>query len=264
MKDNGWLDFESPKSGNRGQTLYDMHFPPELNPSSDPSENGSGDSQTDSIDPGESRSAKQLTRNESRSGDDVTRAKPVVQPGRNPSSDPGETRTPSLPSISIPISSIPNTKNPLNPKVEGDFVESPEVVETLEEKIKVSQARAQRQPRPDPVAEIPLPAALDNVTFGDAWNLWQQHRKEIKKPLTPTQAQATIRKLEGWGVNQAVAAIQLSVENGWMGLFEPGAKGNKRDIFAGIDNWVNAGNSSDAKGNKRDIFGGIDNWVNAR
>jgi biotin operon repressor len=69
--------------------------------------------------------------------------------------------------------------------------------------------------------EIPFPVALDVPAFHEAWEEWKQHRKEIKKKLTPTSVKQQFAKLESMGLTRAVAAITHSIENGWIGIFEP-------------------------------------------
>ncbi len=68
-----------------------------------------------------------------------------------------------------------------------------------------------------------LPPALDTPEFREAWDEWKQHRKELKKPLTPTASRRLLLKLEGWGADRSVAAIINSIENSWQGIFEPKA-----------------------------------------
>lgn len=52
----------------------------------------------------------------------------------------------------------------------------------------------------------------------DAWNAWLQHRKEKKKPLTPTSLKLQLRFLEENKSNHA-EIIKKSITNGWTGLF---------------------------------------------
>ena len=67
----------------------------------------------------------------------------------------------------------------------------------------------------------PIPAELDTPLFRTAWEEWIQHRREIKKPLTPSSASKQLKDLAGWGECVAIAAIDVSIRNGWTGLFEP-------------------------------------------
>ena len=74
-------------------------------------------------------------------------------------------------------------------------------------------------------AAVEIPSELDSADFREAWERWEQHRKEIKKTLTPSTTAAQLRKLATWGVLRAVAAIEHSIEKGWQGIFEPSSNG---------------------------------------
>lgn len=65
--------------------------------------------------------------------------------------------------------------------------------------------------------------ALDYPDFHDAWSDWQQHRREIKKKLTPTSAKSQLAKLarEVEQGNDPVAIIRNSIAGGYQGLFAP-------------------------------------------
>jgi hypothetical protein len=67
----------------------------------------------------------------------------------------------------------------------------------------------------------PLPKKLDTPAFQQAWLLWVKHRREIHKPLTPTQAQTQLEEFSQWGIPRAVAAIKHTVAKGWQGIREP-------------------------------------------
>jgi hypothetical protein len=70
-------------------------------------------------------------------------------------------------------------------------------------------------------APPPLPSELDTPEFRAAWDRWQAHRREIRKPLKPTQAAAQLVQLAAWGLARAIAAIDHTVAKGWVGLREP-------------------------------------------
>jgi len=53
----------------------------------------------------------------------------------------------------------------------------------------------------------------------DAWRAWEQHRKEIRKKLTPTTTKRQLAMLEKNKDNH-VDIIEKSIANGWTGLFE--------------------------------------------
>jgi hypothetical protein len=67
----------------------------------------------------------------------------------------------------------------------------------------------------------PIPPALDNSEFREAWGRWKKHRVEIKKPLKPTQTEEQLRDLEAMGLARALVAIKHTIGKGWQGLREP-------------------------------------------
>jgi len=69
-------------------------------------------------------------------------------------------------------------------------------------------------------ASVSVPVELDSEIFREAWGRWTAHRKELRKPLTPTTTAAQLKRLSAWGVIRAVAAIDRSIEAGWTGIFE--------------------------------------------
>jgi len=84
------------------------------------------------------------------------------------------------------------------------------------------------QTKSDAAASVVLPASIDSKEMQVAWANWVRHRKEIKSPLTPTQTDAVLRKLERWGISRSLAAIENTIENGWIGLREPDGAGKSR------------------------------------
>lgn len=64
-----------------------------------------------------------------------------------------------------------------------------------------------------------FPPALDTEPFRAAWGTWTQHRREIRKALTPLSITRQLKQLAPLGPEQAVACIELSIGNGWTGLF---------------------------------------------
>jgi len=71
------------------------------------------------------------------------------------------------------------------------------------------------------VAVVEIPKELDSPEFQAAWSEWLQHRREIKKPATPTAQRKALAALTVMGPARAIAAINHSVANGWQGIFEP-------------------------------------------
>jgi len=72
-----------------------------------------------------------------------------------------------------------------------------------------------------------LPDNLNNPTFIKAWEEWVQHRKEIKKKLTPSSIGKQL-KLLNKDPKTAIATIERSIQNGWQGLFPDGIPAEKR------------------------------------
>jgi hypothetical protein len=79
------------------------------------------------------------------------------------------------------------------------------------------------RPRFD-ASKVYLP--IQSEAFKEAWNLWCQHRTEIKKPLKPTSCDQQLKQLAEWGEARAIAAIRYTVAKGWQGIQEPDAKRN--------------------------------------
>lgn len=55
----------------------------------------------------------------------------------------------------------------------------------------------------------------------DAWADWLEHRRQMGRPMTQVAQDRLRRKLDGMGQAAAVAAIDWSLENGWVGVYEP-------------------------------------------
>lgn len=82
---------------------------------------------------------------------------------------------------------------------------------------KVEEKKAVKKTNDEPPIEVP------EFIEGDLWLKWIQHRKEIRKKLTRTQAEAQIKKLTKWKEQgyDPNEIIRNSISNGWQGLFEP-------------------------------------------
>lgn len=62
---------------------------------------------------------------------------------------------------------------------------------------------------------------FESEAFRATWAEWEQHRKEIRKKLTPTTVKRQFKKLAEMGEARAIASLLQSIENGWTGIFEP-------------------------------------------
>ncbi len=82
---------------------------------------------------------------------------------------------------------------------------------------------------------VEFPEGLATDVFRAAWKRWTAHRGEIRKALTPTTIVAQLRKLSAMGEGRAVAAINRSIECGWIGIFEESStNGNGRVQQSGV------------------------------
>jgi len=79
-----------------------------------------------------------------------------------------------------------------------------------------------------PSSSEALPPELDTPSFRAAWKLWEQHRREIKKTLTPTTRTKQLEMLEAAGVDTAISIIDKSIESGWTGLFKESKNGKPK------------------------------------
>src|SRR5262245_32416311 len=72
--------------------------------------------------------------------------------------------------------------------------------------------------------EVPL----TSEAFAVAWKGWQDHRREIKKALTPTQITKQLKHLAKLGEPRSLAAIEWSISQGYQGIFEPSVNGKSK------------------------------------
>jgi hypothetical protein len=78
-----------------------------------------------------------------------------------------------------------------------------------------------------------LPDDLFKIPFMlEAWQDWTQHRKEIKKPLTPTAVKQQYEQLRK--SSDPVATIRNSIAAGYQGLFEPKTNGKPKQTSGSI------------------------------
>lgn len=213
--DDGWLECEIPKNGERSQAYYKMVL------KTTPADSVDG-KQTNNDNPSESGLGEESDPSGTRLGEGLTPAKVVAAPHRIPSRHPSESRPPSDPSISDPSISDPKNNTPsippLPPKGGCDETENDEVL--ILEKTPKGKKQSSKTTNELPV----IPQSLNTPTFLSAWSDWIQHRKEIKKPLKPTQSRRQLDQFAEWGEQRAINAIVHSITNGWQGIFEPASK----------------------------------------
>lgn len=63
--------------------------------------------------------------------------------------------------------------------------------------------------------DTPLPATLDSDPFRTTWADFVQHRRLIKKPMTPLAMTRLLARCEKEGKYRANAALNMAIERGW-------------------------------------------------
>ena len=104
-------------------------------------------------------------------------------------------------------------------------------LESTEPEPTPTKSPSRKQPKAAPEPEQ-IPAALNTPEFLAAWTSWQQHRRELKKPLTPTATQQQMAKLREWGPAQAIIALNNSIASGWTSLYLPSAPSKPPPVAA--------------------------------
>ncbi len=69
------------------------------------------------------------------------------------------------------------------------------------------------------LCDLELPFESDS--FKRAWEEFQAHRREMRKPVTLTGAAKLLKALQAMGETEAVEAIERSIASGWQGIFPP-------------------------------------------
>jgi len=70
----------------------------------------------------------------------------------------------------------------------------------------------------------------DVAKLMDAWALWYEYKREQRKTLTKSTATSQMKKLAQEAPDVAVAMIEQSIANGWIGLFELKGGGQQATI----------------------------------
>jgi hypothetical protein len=76
-----------------------------------------------------------------------------------------------------------------------------------------------------PKPELAQPC-FESPVFLKAWQDWQEHRREIKKPLTPRASQEQMKEFRAWGEVRAIKAIRHTIKKQWVGIREEDAQPN--------------------------------------
>jgi hypothetical protein len=81
-------------------------------------------------------------------------------------------------------------------------------------------------PGEKPEQKSVIPLLISTEAFAAAWTAWLQHRREIKKPVTPGSQteKEQLKTLEEWGETRAIEAIRYTIFKGWQGIREPDPK----------------------------------------
>ena len=87
------------------------------------------------------------------------------------------------------------------------------------EKKRVEKKRVEKKP-----TVVFTESWMNDSDFQTAWADWVQHRKELKKSLTPSTTKSQLKKMVADGKARSIATIEHSISNGWTGLYEPDAK----------------------------------------
>ncbi|HYI76138.1 MAG TPA: GIY-YIG nuclease family protein, partial [Chryseolinea sp.] len=101
-----------------------------------------------------------------------------------------------------------NTEYEIETEIEGDN-EFKYELSKAEKKVKTIEAKI----------DIVYPFVTER--FINAWSLWLDHRKGLKKPYRSALSQQTaLKKLSEYDEDTAIKMINQSIENDWQGLFE--------------------------------------------
>lgn len=70
-------------------------------------------------------------------------------------------------------------------------------------------------------------------TFTETWKDWEQFRIEIKFPLTETMVTRQVNKLSKYPIEEAIEMLELSITNGWRGLWALKTSAKKKRTHKG-------------------------------
>ena len=75
---------------------------------------------------------------------------------------------------------------------------------------------------------LDLPRHLDTPAFREAWAEFEQHRKQIKAPLTDLARRKLVKKLSSFDEQTCIQAFDASISSAWSGVFPESVKSGKR------------------------------------
>ena len=86
----------------------------------------------------------------------------------------------------------------------------------------IGEPNVTSEPAPPKSTKSNPPQSLPHgEKFQAAWEMWESHRREKRKPLTPISIRLQLANLSKLSESEAVTMIEFSVENGYTGLFAP-------------------------------------------
>lgn len=95
------------------------------------------------------------------------------------------------------------------------------------------------------VVPLELPLPFDSDTFEAVWAEFCEHRRGHRSKWTELAAKKILTKLGAMTHDDAIAAINNSIESGWAGVFPPGGRGEPRSPVRTVTQGVNR--TDDAK-----------------
>ena len=75
---------------------------------------------------------------------------------------------------------------------------------------------------------IDLPRHLDTPAFREAWAEFEQHRRQIKAPLTDLARRKLVKKLSPFDEQTCIQAFDASISSAWSGVFPESVKSGRR------------------------------------
>lgn len=81
------------------------------------------------------------------------------------------------------------------------------------------QAKSKLIPEDEDEEDYSIPIAIDTSEFRTVLAEFAEYRKQIDKPLTTLARKKLLNRLEKYGVAVGIEAMNLSIENGWQGVF---------------------------------------------
>jgi hypothetical protein len=101
------------------------------------------------------------------------------------------------------------------------------------------------KPKRKASAKAEMPAVPDALAgcpeFAEAWEAWQDDRRDRGKKVTPQAAKLQLGKLVEMGPERAVVAIKQSIANGWTGIFWPKSDKEHDNKTNNRNRWIAGG-----------------------